>query len=242
MAPGRAATRSATSRWTIRMQRSGRGSAPRSRCRTGLVTWYGRFATTSNGGTNSPHRSASRMSAATSRSEPGGFGAGGPGPSVAAAISGPNAAARCSTIPRSSSTAVTAAPACRRPPVRIPSPGPISRTVRPGDAAAVSRIASSTSTSTRKFWLKRRWGRRPAARSVRRTAPGSSRIVLIGRRRATPSLPACPRRRARRRAPPRRRAPRLPAGAAGAPRSLRPGGPGATPAGPRGRCRPAPRS
>ena len=48
-APGGAAIRSATSRWTISTSRSGRGCAPRSAVQDGLVMWYGRLATTSNG-------------------------------------------------------------------------------------------------------------------------------------------------------------------------------------------------
>ena len=54
-------------------------------------------------------------------------------------------------MPLSSSTAVTAAPAASRPPVRNPSPGPISRTRSPGTGPASRRIPSSTSTSARKF-------------------------------------------------------------------------------------------
>ena len=47
MAPGGAAIRSATSRWSISVRRRGRGSCPSTRWSTGLVTWYGRLATRS---------------------------------------------------------------------------------------------------------------------------------------------------------------------------------------------------
>ena len=51
MSPGADEMRSATSRCSISTSRSGRGGAPRKRCRIGLVMWYGTLATTSYGGT-----------------------------------------------------------------------------------------------------------------------------------------------------------------------------------------------
>ena len=53
--------------------------------------------------------------------------------------------------------------------VSSPSPGPISSTRRPGTGDAASRIASRTSASARKFWLRLCRARRPASFSVRRT-------------------------------------------------------------------------
>ena len=57
MPPGGAAIRSATSRWSISTNRSGRGSASRTRCSTGLVMWYGRLATRSHGASTRSSRS-----------------------------------------------------------------------------------------------------------------------------------------------------------------------------------------
>ena len=50
MAPGGAAMRSATSRWTMSTKRAGRGSSSRTWCRMGLVMWYGTLATRAQGG------------------------------------------------------------------------------------------------------------------------------------------------------------------------------------------------
>ena len=49
MPPGGAAIRSATSRWSMSTKRSGRGSSPSTWWSTGLVMWYGRLATRSQG-------------------------------------------------------------------------------------------------------------------------------------------------------------------------------------------------
>ena len=54
MPPGGEAMRSATSRWTISTKRSGRGSSSSTWCSTGLVMWYGRLATSSQGSRHEP--------------------------------------------------------------------------------------------------------------------------------------------------------------------------------------------
>ena len=121
--------------------------------------WYGRLATTSYGGSTRWTRSWSSAS-----------------PSMRVSVSTPsNRSRRKAASPWSSSTAVTSAPATSRPPVSRPSPGPTSRTRRPGPGSASARIASRTSGSARKF-CDRLWrARSPAARSVARTASGSTR-------------------------------------------------------------------
>jgi len=68
--------------------------------------------------------------------------------------------------------------ASSRPLVRIPRPGPTSRTRRPGSGAARSRMDCSTSGSARKFWDMEWWRARPSTRSWRRTESGSSRGAL----------------------------------------------------------------
>ncbi len=67
MPPGGDATRSATSRWTMSVKRSGRGSSSSIWWSTGLVTWYGRLATRSQGADTRPSMGVSRMSPSTRR-------------------------------------------------------------------------------------------------------------------------------------------------------------------------------
>ena len=124
--------------------------------------WYGMLATTRYGGATRSGRSRSSASPSISCRRP-------------ASIGPAKCSCRYAVRLRSSSTAVTVAPASSRPPVRIPSPGPISSTRVPSPAAARSRIASSTSGSARKFWDLAWLARRPSRRSVRRTSSGSRR-------------------------------------------------------------------
>ena len=85
----------------------------------GLVMWYGRLATTSNGGATRAARSWSSTSPSTRISEPGE-----PGAVSARAICSTNVRRSNAASPVSSSTAVTTAPASSSAPVRIPRPGP----------------------------------------------------------------------------------------------------------------------
>ena len=100
-------------------QALGAGRRPSSRCRIGLVMWYGRLATTSYGG-------GTRLTSPGPGRRPRPGGAPRPRPRAA------NRSRSTEASPRSSSTAVTCAPAASSPPVRNPRPGPISRTPRPG--------------------------------------------------------------------------------------------------------------
>ena len=162
--------------------RAGRGGSPSSRWRIGLVTWYGRLATTSYGGASRAVSSWSSASPSMRRSPPGAAGS-----ASARAIGPANVERSRAASPRSSSTAVTAAPPASRPPVRIPRPGPISRIRRPRVGAASARIASRTSMSARKFCESAWRARRPASLSVRRTASASRRG---GRGRSVLAAPA----------------------------------------------------
>ncbi len=150
---------------------------------------------------------------------------------------------------RSSSTAVTSAPAASRAPVRMPGPGPISRMRRPGVTCAASTIASSTSPSARKFCESRRSARRPCSRSSGPGRPGQGGARRAGRR-PPPGPPSAgqPQRRARVEVPPGAHTGRAPAGSrrprssprcpcTGPAAGSRPGCP-APPPGP-GRARPA---
>ena len=158
---------------------------PSRRCRIGLVMWYGRFATTSYGrrhevdevlvqrvALDDPQRARLELRRRTSR-------------------------AATATSPRSSSTAVTAAPAASSPPVRNPSPGPISSTRRSGAGSASRRIPSSTSTSARKFcdrlWRGAEAGVAEAALDVRAgRAAGRGARGRVGHRRAAAATAARP--------------------------------------------------
>ena len=160
--------------------------------------WYGRLATTSYGGGTSVDEvlvervALDEAERARRRARPS------------------NRSRRNAARPRSSSTAVTAAPASSSPPVRNPSPGPISSTRRSGPGSASARIASSTSGSARKFWLRAWRARRPASRSVRRTAAGSIRTARAAHRRASGSDGRASRSRSARSPAANRRAPAAP--------------------------------
>ena len=164
---GRAAPRSARRPRAGPSARAARAAASRraARWRIGLVMWYGRFATTSYGGATSVGQVLVERVALDRAA------AGRPRARSANRSREERGEARGRARPRS--------PRRRRRAGRrsgSPSPGPISRTRPPGSGAASARIASRTSGSARKFWDIEEWrARRPAARSVRRTAAGSTR-------------------------------------------------------------------
>ena len=123
--------------------------------------WYGRLATTSYGGST---RSDEVLVERVALDEP------------ERSRRPSKRSRRKAARPRSSSTAVTVGAGRRAGrAVRRPRPGPISRTRRPGGGSASARIASSTSGSARKFCDSAWRARSPAARSVARTAAGSTR-------------------------------------------------------------------
>ena len=119
--------------------RSAPGAAPwpSRACRIGLVMWYGRLATTSYGGGDEVDEVLVQRVALHQAERAGGVGSVRVGDRERPSKRARRNAAR----PRSSSTAVTAAPASSSPPVRRPSPGPISRTWRPGVGAGLGQDA-----------------------------------------------------------------------------------------------------
>ncbi len=187
--PGCAASRSATSAWTMTRVRSMVGNVASMCSSTGTATLYGRLATSAVGA--GPGSSVTRIASewtSSKRSARSG--------SRAATVAG-SAAASTSSI----STAVTRSAASSRARVRDPSPGPTSTTTSSGRTPAVRTIRRTVLASMTKFWPRCFVGRTPSsAASSRMSAgprrgPGSSVVGLeltreaYGRRRATDSPP-----------------------------------------------------
>src|SRR4051812_11198854 len=133
---GAAKKRSATSRCTITHHCSTDGRPARLSATSGVATLYGRFATSLRGGGTSAARSTRSASPKT----------------TSTFVRAPRRSRRTGSSERSSSTAWTCATRSARNAVRMPGPGPISRTVSSADRSASRSMTRTMFSSTRKCW------------------------------------------------------------------------------------------
>src|SRR5690606_3831887 len=166
--PGAAASRSATSDWTMTRVRSMLGNVSSMCSSTGTATLAGRLATSAvGGGPGSPVTGIASEWTSANRSARSGM--------RASTVAG-SAAARTSSI----STAVTRSAASSSARVSEPSPGPTSTTTSSGRTSAVRTIRRTVFASMTKFWPRCLVGRTPRAAASSRTSAGPRRASGVG--------------------------------------------------------------
>jgi hypothetical protein len=166
--PGGAASRSATSAWTITRVRSMLGKCSSMCSRTGTATLYGRLATSAVGAGpgNSVTCIASECTSAKRSARSG----------MRAVIVAGSALARVSSI----STAVTRSATSSSASVSEPRPGPTSTTTSSGRTSAVRTIRRTVFASITKFWPRCFVGRTFRTAASSRISAGPRRASGVG--------------------------------------------------------------